>query len=555
MKACKFFHLAFYRQLIRFLPVGILISLILIISPNTRAFSKALSIQELNTMVVKIKKDAEKQITAIHGLQAMSLIKNRLQKEYHLNTLPLPGMAGPCPAIGYGKKDVGNTIEAKALNQSGVYYIFGVKAMLKNHLFIAKWGFAKASLMNMKCPSNISNLGFTLNACKEYEHAIAILNYAKTLDPADSSIYVNLAYSYRKLHRYNEAINEMMIAVSFQPGLKKYKEILDELKKLKKEEKKYQIIGKQKKNTASGLEDALDLLEDRKAEELNKEPQYVFNPSFPSNNGSSLDNRNWRNEVIDMVHSYDTSAFAGEGDAVCGYFKKQAYLLVRMGDGLVEKAGGSPPGGNPIEKFISTGLAHMQKRKDVVAKIDSKSYNNRLDLIKDFASIGALETANIFYGIAGEMYEMCGKIEADPDMDRFLDNLINERIKSDKDFFKNLDKEKFSKPVCTYKICISRGGQGSTKISITDPWFDTEIRLHPTNIYKYQLKVSKGGNLFKKTIGNIASGSLSCSTYLEWKFGRGMSAGTELNIGGAAGKYVTTKAGKPISLVKYSLEN
>ncbi len=555
MKACKFFHTIFCRQLIRFLPAEILISLILIVSPNTQVFSKTFSFQELNILIVKIKKNAEKQIIGIHGQQAMSLLQNRLQKEYHLNSLPLPVTGGPCPAIGYGKEDIGNIIEAKAFNQSGAYYIFSVKAMLKNHLFIAEWGFAKASLMAMNCPSNLSNLGFVLNACKAYNDAIAILNYAKILDPADSSIYVNLAYGYQKLHQYNEAINEMMIAVSLRPNLKKYREMLDDLKKLEKEAKKYQIIGKPEKNTGSGLENALDLLEERKIEESNKETSFVFNPLFPSNIGSHQDSRNWRKEVVDMIPSYDTSAFEGQGDAVCGYFKKQAHLLVRMGDGMVEKAGIMPAGGNPIEKFISTSVAHNQKRKNVIAKIDAKSYDTRLDLIKDFASIGVLETANIFYGIAGEMYEMCGEIEPDPDMDRFLDKLIKERMKSDMNFFKDMDKEKFSKPVCSHKICISKGDQGSTKLSITDTWFDTEMQFHPTNIYKYQLKVSKGGDFLKKTVGGFASGSLSYSSYFEWKFGRGLSAGTELNIGGDVGKYITTKAGKPISLLKYSFEN
>jgi hypothetical protein len=545
--------MVFSRKLIRFLLAEIIISFILVIYLNTPALSKTFSIQELNTLIGKIQKDAEKQIRDIHGQQMMSLIKDRLQKQYHLNSLPFPKPGDPCPAMGYGKKDIGTIIETKALSKSGVYYIFSVKAVLQNHLFIAKWGFAKASFLDMECPANMNNLGFILNACKEYKHAIAILNYAKKHDPADSSIYANLAYSYQKLHRYNEAISEMMIAVSFQPRLKRYKEKLDELKKLKKE-KKYQIIGKPEENTVSGLENALDLLEEKKQEENNTDTQFVFNPSFPSNNGSSQVDRNWRNDVTDMIHSYDTTVFDDGGDAACSYFKKQAHLLVRMGDGVVEKAGAKISGNNPIDKFISTGFAHIRKREEVTAKIDSKSYSNQLDLIKDFATIGALETANIFYGIAGEMYEMCGEIEADPGIDQFLDDLIKERIKWTKDFFKNIDKEKFSRPVCTFNmICISKGNQGSTKISVTESLIGVDIIVHPTNIYKYQLKVSVGGDLLKKAFGNIASAGLSHSHYFEYKFGRGMSRGTELKVGGVIGKGISTKG--DVVLTKYSFEN
>ena len=79
--------------------------------------------------------------------------------------------------------------------------------------------------------------------------------------------------------------------------------------------------------------------------------------------------------------------------------------------------------------------------------------------------------------------------------------------------------------------------------------------MHPTNIYKYELKLSRGGDIFKKDVGSIASGGVSYSHYFEWKFGRGMSEGIEIGIGGSVGKYVTTKAGKSISIVNYSFEN
>jgi hypothetical protein len=221
----------------------------------------------------------------------------------------------------------------------------------------------------------------------------------------------------------------------------------------------------------------------------------------------------------------------------------------------VEKSGNTAPGGNPIEKFIATGGNFIKKSKEVSQKNDKKSYKNTMEVVKDVGAMGALVTANVFYGIAGEMYELCGDVKAWPEVDKLLDDIIDERIKWEKEFRENLDKEEFSIPVCTYKICVSRGSKGTIQISVSDSWMDVEMKMHPTNIYKYELKLSRGGDIFKKDIGSIAEGGLSYSNYLEWKFGRGMSEGVEIGIGGSMGKYVTTKAGKSISLVSHSFEN
>jgi len=516
--------------------------------------AKTASVQDIKTLIGNLEKDAESQISAIHGNHALSTIMLEIQKEFLLNTLPMPMAGDPCPAVGYGENDIGSSIQAKALNRSGVYYIFGIEAGLKGHFVIAKWAFSKASLMAVNCPANLSNLGFALNMGKDYKHAALILEYAKKLDPADSSIYVNLAFSYQHLYRYEDAINEIMMAIAFQPEIDTYKKKLEGLKKLQKEKKIFLIIGQPKNNTALQLEDALDMLEEKKQDVMQKENAIAFTKPLPYHKETRQNNRNWDVKRTNIINGYNPSILETR-DSACAYFSHQTHLLVRLGDGLVEKAGESPSGGSPIEKFIATGGNHIKKSKEVVAKIDASSYKNRNDLIRDIASIGALETANIFYGIASEMYDMCGKIEPDPNMDQFLDNLIKERENWTKNFFNNLDKEKFSTPVCTYKICVQRGDQGSVKLSVQDGMLGTDIQIHPTNIYKYQCKVSVGGDLFKKTIGNVGSLGVGYSHYFEYKFGRGLSAGSELSPGIAGGKLITTKAGKSISLTKYDLEN
>jgi len=251
-----------------------------------------------------------------------------------------------------------------------------------------------------------------------------------------------------------------------------------------------------------------------------------------------------------MVKSYDASFFEESDDALCGYFSQQQHLLIRMGDGMVEKNGYAAPSGNPIEKFISVGINSAK----LVKEIDSKSYSNNLEVIKDFATLGSFAVAGIFYGVAGEMYELCGEVGSWPEVDKLIDDIINERIKWNKEFFEDIDKEEFSIPVCTYKICVSRGSAGTIQISITDPWIDTEIKMHPTNIYRHSLKLSKSADIFKKGIGNITGGA-AISHYFNWKFGRGMSVGTEIVTGATVGKYISTKLEKPISVVDYSFEN
>ena len=522
------------------------------------------SSNEISLLLNKIKKDAEIQIATIHGISKLVVLKNSLIQEYHLNETAVPQKGDPCPALGFTVDDIGTIIKARALNRAGVYYVVAVEAMLKGHPEIAKWGFAHASSMSIECASYISNLAFILNEYKDFKHAAVLLEYAKQLDPAESSIYVNLAFSYQNLYRYNDAINEMMIAISFYPKLKNYQEMLAGLKKLKKEKGKYYVMkngyaakgktGSQLHST-SGLDAALDMLEEKKQTEFQKDMDSTLNSPLPYDHGARGQKRTWKRNGFDLVNSYDPSAFGENDNALCDHFSQHAHLLVRMGDGMVEKSGFAVPGGNPIEKFIATGGNHITKSKQIVKKLDKKSYNNRMDVVKDFATLGALETANVFYGIAGEIYEMCGRVEPWPEADKLMDDIIDERIKWEKDFWENLDKEEFSKPVCTYKVCVSKGSQGSVKISVSDSWMDVEMKMHPTNIYKYELKLSKGGDIFKKGIGNIASSGVSYGHYFEWKFGRGMSTGTEIGIGGSVGKYVTTKAGKSTSIVNYSFEN
>lgn len=81
------------------------------------------------------------------------------------------------------------------------------------------------------------------------------------------------------------------------------------------------------------------------------------------------------------------------------------------------------------------------------------------------------------------------------------------------------------------------------------------MKMHPTNIYKYELKLSKGVDLFKKDIGGVAGGSSSVTHHFECKFGRGCSGGSDMGTSVSAGKIMPAKAEKSISLVKHSFEN
>ena len=524
------------------------------------------SVNEISSLLTKIKKDAEDQIAAIHGISKLVSLKNGLVQEYHLNEMPLPQKGDSCPALGFTADDIGTIIEAKALNRAGIYYAVAVEAMLKGYPEIAKWGFANASIMSLGCATYISNLAFILNEHDDFKHAAVLLEYAKQLDPTETSIYVNLAFSYQNLHRYDDAITEIMIAVTLHPKLKTYQKMLADLIKLEQEEKKNYVIknglaakgetGLQSQPTPQ-LDEALGMLEEKKEAEFQNDMNSSLNYPLPYDNRQQRPKKKtWERDDIDLINSFDPSAFEEDDNAVCSYFSQQSHVLVRAGDGMVEKAGFIPPGGNPIEKFIITGGNHINKSKEIVKKIDNKSYKNRLEVVKDFASLGALEAANVFYGVAGEMYEMCGEVNLWPEGDKLLDDVIKENIKWEKEFWENLDKEKFSKQVCSFnKICVSKGDQGSIRISVKDSWITTKIQLHPTNLYKYQLKVYTGPKIFEKTIGSVLSGELSVISYFEWKFGRGITEGIALKGAGLLGKNTAIKDEKEISLISHSFEN
>ena len=517
--------------------------------------------KEISLFLSEIKKDAEQQIVTIHGISKLAALKNSLIQEYHLNEAPLPQKGDPCPALGFTADDIGTVINARALNRAGVYYVVAVEAVLKGYPEIAKWGFANASSMCLECASYISNLAFILNEYKDFKHAAVLLEYAKQLDPADSSIYVNLAFSYQHLYRYTDAINEMMIAVSLHPKLKKYQEKLAGLKKLKKEEQKYYYTKNgstakdkagSKSHTKPQLDEALAILEQKEQAESQKdqeEKQAELHPPLSDDNGERRPIRNRRRNKLNLINSYEPPRFEENDDTACNWFNESAGQLIRIGDEYVNNAGYKAPGGNPIEKFIATGGDFINEIK--------KNGGIPIYNMNKINELGSLAMANLFYGMAGEMYQECGGYKYSPEMDKLIKDYKDERIKWTKEFFENIDKEEFSKPVCTPKgFCVSKGSQGTYQFTIPSKWMgDYEFKIHPTNIYKHEVKVSKGVDLFKKDIGGIASGSASVSTYHECKFGRGCSGGSDMGMSGSVGKIMPAKAEKSTSLFKCSFEN
>ncbi len=116
-------------------------------------------------------------------------------------------------------------------------------------------------------------------------------------------------------------------------------------------------------------------------------------------------------------------------------------------------------------------------------------------------------------------------------------------------------KEEFSTPVCTGKICVSRGSQGTIKLEISEllgiGTEGLELRMHPTNIYKYGLKISQGREVDVK-LGKVASASAGYGHYLDCSFGTGCSRGVE--IGGSA-TLLGRKYSKSVDLLKFSPQN
>lgn len=505
---------------------------------------------QIFTIIQKARTDAEQEIIALHGQSAFSLLKQKIATAYPPQKIPAGKANDPCPALGFNAEDKGPVIYGKVLNQAGGYYLTGMEALLEGHPEMAKWCFAMAASNEITCPVYLSNLAFVLNEGGDFTDAASLLEYAKKLDPSDSSIYINLAFSYQHLKKYDEAIQALLFAISLHPTFTRYQDMLLELQKMRKAEHLTDpfipVVKKGDEQPKSvQLGNALKLLEEKKDRDFDEELSSGFKPSPSSGGGpqkpayrAQRSRRTGRPRLNPKVY--------GDNQSECGWLSQQAYVLERAGDEAVQSAGLMPKGGNPVDKFISAG----HDFKDIATKAKN---------VEDVAMAGSLTMAMVFYGVAGEAYLECegsDKWEDDwAEVDRRFEEARAEFEKAQHDLLDEMTKkEEFSTPVCTGKICVSRGKQGTIKLEISELLGGSEtleLRMHPTNINRFGLKVSQGRQV-QVGEGNIASASVGYDHYVDCTFGTGCSRGLEM--GGSATLF-GRKFSKSIDLMKFSAEN
>jgi tetratricopeptide (TPR) repeat protein len=377
-----------------------------------------------------------------------------------------------------------------------------------------------------------------------------LLEYAKELDPGDSSIYVNLAFSYQHLENYDEAIQALLFAISLHPTFQKYQDMLLGLQGMRKAEepRKSRLLAdktEDKSREQVQLDNALRLLKEQEDKDFEEELSSDLQP-LPSSGAKPRKPmqppRRYRRAVPGRLNP----EIFGDNRSECGWLSKQAYMLESAGDEIVAGLGLSPAGDNPVDKFISTGHAFLEIHEE------------GSDL-EDIARAGWMTIAMAFYGKAGEVYTECESsedwFENREEVDRLFDKAREEAERAHRELVDEITKkEKFGEALCTGKVCVSKGDDGTIKLEISELFSGTEIRLHPTKLYRGGLKISRGPQV-QVGEGGVAEAGASSKYYIDCTLGTGCSRGVELGVDLQVGKGIKAKGGKTFDVIKYSAEN
>jgi len=243
--------------------------------------------QEIVSLIQKIKTVATEEIIALHGQSKLDLLEKAISSRYPPSQFPPSAHDGSCPGFGPSGEANAQVIEAKILDKSGVYFVVGAEAVLKGIPEVAKWAFANAASLSPMCPLHLANLAFVLNGEGDYKTAILLLDFAKFLDPKLSTIYVNLAFSYQNLKRYDDAIRAYLIAIAINPQITKYQQMLLAVQKMKEKSKPVVTSDRGRKETpkTADLDQALKLVEEKKKKEMDQDLSRHTPKSTPAPRG------------------------------------------------------------------------------------------------------------------------------------------------------------------------------------------------------------------------------------------------------------------------------
>lgn len=102
-------------------------------------------------------------------------------------------------------------------------FLGGNYANQEHKLDIGFWCFLEASLIHM-LPDHLASVAFHLNERGEYDDAISILIYAKSLNPYHHTTRNDLAHSLSCKGSHKAAYDEMSQAASLKPSSERYQE-------------------------------------------------------------------------------------------------------------------------------------------------------------------------------------------------------------------------------------------------------------------------------------------------------------------------------------------
>ncbi len=425
------------KYIILFVPTIFLLAFILSIGSLTMAADGNSSSGNILSLIQKLKADAEKQIVANHGQATFDLFRKKLSSTYPLDKYPIPSDAHECLTLKDTPQITGSDENLDFADQTGVYFMTGLEATMKGFPDGAKWCFANAAALSHLCALHLNNLAFALNLEGDFINALTLLNHAKTLDPSNSSIYVNLAYSYQGLGKYEEAIQAYLIAIMLRPDIEKYHEMLlavQNKKEMMDTLKKSSAEGKEGKKSTD-LNKALKMLEENKQKEQQKDLEQELSTITSSYEQRPSRKKTPRIDAESRFGSYALSPkFFDLSSAGIPFmdFCQMASFLNGMGENY-EKA--EAPAGS-------------QESLKVVAKTTGQNMSL------------------LFKGYALEAAKICGDADLENDIWDGLSGLMDNMAK-DLPFSKKASpkkpekkKEKFKKK-CVATICFSEGDQGT----------------------------------------------------------------------------------------------
>jgi tetratricopeptide (TPR) repeat protein len=466
--------------------------------PLTIAADSSSSSGNILALIQKLKTDAEKQIVANHGQSSFDLFKKKFSKTYPLDKYPMPSDAYECLTLKALPQNTGSDDNLDFADQTGVYFMTGLEATMKGFPDGAKWCFANAAVLSHMCALHLSNLAFTLNLENNFEDALTLLNYAKTLDPSNSSIYVNLAYSYQGLEQYDEAIQALLTAIMLSPGIEKYHDMLLAIQNKKERSdalKKAVAEGKGGSKKSPDLNKALKMLEDNKQKEQQKDLEQEL-----STITSSYEQRPGRKKTprIDADRRFGSYALSPE------FFDLSSAGLPFMD--FCQMAAFLNQMGNNYEKAEAPAGSQESAKKIV------KMTGENMSLL--------------FKGYAMEAAKICGDADLENDIWEGLSGLMDEMAKSHfpkkpKPKKPEKKKEKFKKK-CIATICFSKGNQGTYKLSVSAAIIGGEWKYNPKT-YNFGFKASIGPKI-KGGFGSF-TGEAGVDAYFECDLDSGPVAG------------------------------